>query len=102
MRTKFIDTLIRIAKDDDSVFLLTADLGFGLFDQYRYSNPNRFIDIGVAEANMIGVAAGFIHLVVVHNVGIIHGGLNLYNNGFAGGLVATAIVAIYRGLGRDV
>ena len=51
---------------------------------------------------LIGVAAGFIHLLVVHNVGVIHGGLNLYNNGFAGGLVATAIVAIYRGLGRDV
>ncbi len=51
---------------------------------------------------LIGVAAGVVHLIVVHNAGAIHGGLNLYNNGFAGGLVATAIVAIYRGLGKDV
>lgn len=49
----------------------------------------------------VGILAGFLHLAVVHNVGIIHGGLNLYNNGFSGGLVATVILAIYRGLKRD-
>jgi hypothetical protein len=49
----------------------------------------------------IGIAAGMIHLMVVHNVGVVQGGLNLYNNGFSGGLVATAIVAVHRGLRRD-
>lgn len=49
----------------------------------------------------MGIAAGIIHLIVVHNVGVVHGGMNLYNNGFAGGLVATAIVAVHRGLRRD-
>lgn len=49
----------------------------------------------------VGVLAGFLHLVVVHNVGVIHGGLNLYNNGFSGGLIATVIVAVHRGLKRD-
>ncbi|MTI94558.1 MAG: DUF1576 domain-containing protein [Firmicutes bacterium] len=51
--------------------------------------------------NLTAVAAGFLHMIVVHNVGAVHGGLNLYNNGFSGGLIATAIVAIYRGLRRD-
>jgi len=49
----------------------------------------------------VGVLAGFLHLVVVHNVGVIHGGLNLYNNGFSGGLIATVIVAIHRGLKKN-
>lgn len=49
----------------------------------------------------VGILAGFLHLTVAHNVGVIHGGLNLYNNGFSAGLVATAIVAIHRGLKND-
>lgn len=50
---------------------------------------------------LVGILAGFLHLTVVNNVGVIHGGLNLYNNGFSGGLVATVILAVYRGLKRD-
>ena len=42
-----------------------------------------------------GIAAGFIHTSVVMNVGYIHGGMNLYNNGFAGGFVAAFLVPLY-------
>ena len=42
----------------------------------------------------IGVIAGFLHLVVVERSGAWHGGMNLYNNGFAGGLTATLIVSV--------
>ncbi len=42
----------------------------------------------------IGIIAGFFHLFVVNNVGIIHGGMNLYNNGFSGGLVAGVFVPL--------
>lgn len=42
----------------------------------------------------IGVIAGMLHLILVTNVGIIHGGINLYNNGFAGGLVAGFLLPI--------
>lgn len=42
----------------------------------------------------MGMTAGFLHLFVVSNVGIIHGGMNLYNNGFSGGLVAGALVPL--------
>jgi len=40
---------------------------------------------------LVGILAGFLHLTVVMNVGIIHGGINLYNNGFSGGLVAAIL-----------
>jgi len=46
-----------------------------------------------------GVLAGFIHSSVVLNVGYLHGGFNLYNNGFAAGLVAAVllpIIALFR------
>ena len=43
-----------------------------------------------------GLAAGFIHMSMVMNVGFLHGGMNLYNNGFAGGLVATLMVGVLK------
>jgi len=42
-----------------------------------------------------GVIAGFIHMAVVMNVSDLHGGMNLYNNGFAGGFVAAILVPIF-------
>lgn len=41
-----------------------------------------------------GMAAGFLHMAMVMNVGYLHGGMNLYNNGFSGGLVAATLVPI--------
>lgn len=41
-----------------------------------------------------GLIAGFIHLTIVMNIGELHGGINLYNNGFSGGLVAATLVPI--------
>lgn len=41
-----------------------------------------------------GAIAGFIHLTIVMQLGYLHGGINLYNNGFAGGLVAIILVPI--------
>lgn len=43
---------------------------------------------------VVGIIAGFLHLVVVERTGAWHGGMNLYNNGFAGGLTATLIVSV--------
>ncbi len=45
-----------------------------------------------------GVIAGFAHVSIVQNVGVLHGGLNLYNNGFAGGFVAAALMPIFESL----
>ena len=41
-----------------------------------------------------GVLAGYIHSSVVLNVGVLHAGFNLYNNGFAGGIVAAILVPL--------
>jgi len=42
----------------------------------------------------IGILAGILHMAIVTNIGIVHGGINLYNNGFSGGLVAGFLVPI--------
>ena len=41
-----------------------------------------------------GIVAGMLHVALVNNVGFLHGGLNLYNNGFSGGFVAAFMVPI--------
>ncbi len=43
---------------------------------------------------IIGTLSGMLHLVVVLNIGMVHGGINLYNNGFSGGIVAGVLVPI--------
>jgi transketolase len=58
MRDSFIDTLREVSRHDKNIFLLTADLGFKLFDGFRQEFPDRFINVGIAEPNMIGVASG--------------------------------------------
>ncbi len=44
---------------------------------------------------LAGLLAGFLHLFVVMSVGFFHGGLNLYNNGFAAGFVAVIVVSVF-------
>lgn len=58
MRTAFFKTLERFYADSSEVVVLTADLGYKLFDEFRAMDPQRFYDVGVAEANMIGLASG--------------------------------------------
>jgi len=58
MRKEFIDALIKLAEGDKNIYLLTGDLGFSFFEEFAKKFPNRFINCGVAEQNMIGVAAG--------------------------------------------
>ncbi len=48
-----------------------------------------------------GVLAGFLHSVVVQNVGYLHAGLNLYNNGFSGGIVAATLIPIIEAFKKD-
>lgn len=48
----------------------------------------------------VGLIAGFLHMAVVSNVGFLHGGINLYNNGLAGGFVAAFLVPILNAILR--
>ena len=47
---------------------------------------------------LAGIIAGFLHKAVATNTGLIHGGLNLYNNGLAGAFVAAVLLPIFRDL----
>jgi transketolase len=58
VRQAFSDTLVRIADADPRVLLLTGDHGYALFDAFRKAHPDRYINAGIAEQNMVGMAAG--------------------------------------------
>ena len=48
-----------------------------------------------------GLAAGFIHMTIVQNTSILHGGMNLYNNGFAAGLVCILLIPIIKSISPE-
>ncbi len=50
---------------------------------------------------MAGIVAGFLHVSVVTNIGYLHGGVNLYNNGFSAGIVAAILVPIILSIKKD-
>jgi len=58
MRDSFAATLCELAETDERPLLLTGDLGFMVFDRFRERFPDRFINAGVAEQNMVGLATG--------------------------------------------
>ena len=58
MRDAFSNTLVALAKADPNVLLLTGDHGYALFDVFRCECPNQYINAGIAEQNMVGMAAG--------------------------------------------
>ena len=58
MRNAFADEALNLAERDESMVLLSADIGNRLFDKFKSGFAERFINCGVAEANMTGMAAG--------------------------------------------
>lgn len=58
MRTSFINQLIEEARHNDKIFLLVGDLGYHVIEPFVQEFPNRFMNVGIAEQNMAGVAAG--------------------------------------------
>src|SRR5436190_24353159 len=58
MRKAFVEGLCALAAIDPRVHLLTADLGWGALEPFAQRFPDRFINVGVAEQNMLGVATG--------------------------------------------
>ena len=58
MRKAFIKALTEHAARDKRIWLLTGDMGFSVFEDFATRYPDRFLNAGVAEANMTGVAAG--------------------------------------------
>jgi transketolase len=58
MRNAFADELTKLGDEDPRIVMLSGDIGNRLFDKFKAKHPSRFFNCGVAEANMMGVAAG--------------------------------------------
>ena len=58
MRKALVKVLTERMAWDDSVYVLTADTGFHVFDEFQQQFPDRFMNVGISEAAMIGMAAG--------------------------------------------
>jgi transketolase len=58
MRDTFSSKLVDLAQSNSQILLLTGDHGYGLFNSLREAEPQQFINMGIAEQNMVGVAAG--------------------------------------------
>lgn len=58
MRDEFVEEIEKIAQEDRDFMLLTGDLGFGIFDSFADRFPEQFLNVGVAEQNMVGIATG--------------------------------------------
>lgn len=61
MRKEFSNTMEQLATEDDSIVFITGDLGYNALENLKAKLGKRFINAGVAEQNMVGVAAGFAH-----------------------------------------
>ena len=58
MRKALADSLLQAAQVDPRVIFLTADLGFGTFDTFQQKFGSRYINVGVAEAQLVCASAG--------------------------------------------
>jgi transketolase len=58
MRNAFADEVAKLAENDSRVVLLSGDIGNKLFDPVKLVDDSRFYNCGIAEGNMMGVAAG--------------------------------------------
>lgn len=82
----YLGTLLKVYNAADPAPLLAALFVTGIAPVSGYFGP------------LVGLLAGYLHLGMVMHVGWLHSGLNLYNNGFSGGLVTMFVVAMAKAL----
>tara|TARA_Y100000310_G_scaffold344908_1_gene460381 strand:- start:3610 stop:4092 length:483 start_codon:yes stop_codon:yes gene_type:complete len=58
MRREFGKVITELAEKDSKIYLITGDIGYAVFDEFRERFPNRFINAGIREQSMIGMASG--------------------------------------------
>jgi transketolase len=58
MRNAFVDELVKLAEANPAIALIVGDLGYSVVEPFANRFPDRFINAGVAEQNMMGLAAG--------------------------------------------
>ena len=82
----FLASFLKIWEPDSLAVLLAALFGTSL------------APVAGSFGWLAGILTGFIHLSVVMNVGYLHGGINLYNNGFSAGFVAAVLVPLFNAI----
>lgn len=58
MRNNFIEILVKKAKKNPKIFLIVGDLGYSVVEPFKELFPERFLNVGVAEQNLAGIASG--------------------------------------------
>ncbi|TPQ36283.1 transketolase [Bradyrhizobium guangdongense] len=58
MRTAFVESLSQAASENPDIWLLCGDVGFSVFEPFATKFPERYINVGIAEQNMVGIATG--------------------------------------------
>lgn len=58
MRIAFLNKLTELMEQDDSIYVLVADTGFHVFDEFQNRFSQRYLNAGISEASMIGMASG--------------------------------------------
>lgn len=58
MRKAFVNKFTQLVNKNKDIYLLTGDLGFSIFDEFQKDFPDNYLNVGLSEANMIGMAAG--------------------------------------------
>ena len=58
MRDTFIEYLTELAENNKNIFLLVGDVGYNVVEKFQKKFPDRYLNVGVAEQNMTGIAAG--------------------------------------------
>ena len=58
MRNAFVRKLTELVSNNKDIYLLTGDLGFSVFDDFKERFPENYINVGLSESNMVGMAAG--------------------------------------------
>src|SRR3569833_4018825 len=72
MRTTFIESLSQVASENPDIRLLCGDLGYSVLEPFAAKFPERYLNVGVAEQNMAGIAAGIAlsgKTVIIYSIG---------------------------------
>jgi len=72
VRNAFVNSLFYLADSNKNIMLLTGDLGYGVFEQFQQKFPEQYLNVGVAEQNMMGIAAGLAlegKIIFVYSIG---------------------------------
>jgi len=86
MRKAFIKTLTELSKNSN-IYVLTGDTGFKVFDKYQKLFPSRYLNVGLSEANMIGISA--------RKIDILNSSKSTLKSGYLGNTCCTALLLAF-------